>query len=141
MFRISTFWLVVAPAQSCCHVRNQSCKTNRLNRSYNEALRTISGCIRPTRVNLLPSLAGIQYFENCRHYACERYLRRAINQDHPLHKMTYAPTIKDSGGGNHMRRHLKFTGQAETSSIFNVGTIFVNCYLMRCHCALPLFEG
>ena len=48
------------------------------------------GCIKPTRVNFLPFLAGIESLTNRRHYACEKLLRRANNQDHPLHQMMYS---------------------------------------------------
>ena len=49
----------------------------------------MSGCIKPTRIGFLPFVAGIGSFENRRHYACEKLLRQANNQDHPLHQMKY----------------------------------------------------
>ena len=63
--------------------------TYKLNTPFNEALRTISGCMKPTRVSFLPFLAGIESLENRCHYACKKLLLRANNQDHPLHQMMY----------------------------------------------------
>ena len=45
VLRVSTLWLVVAPPEYCSPVWNQSSHTNKLNTPFNEALRTISGCI------------------------------------------------------------------------------------------------
>ena len=42
---------------------------------------------KPTRISFLPFLAGIESLENRRHHACEKLLRRANNEDHPLHQM------------------------------------------------------
>ena len=89
VLRISTLSLVVAHAEYCSPVWNQSTHTNKLNTPFNEALPTISGCIKPTRISFLPFLAGIESFENRCHYACEKLLCRANNEDHPLHQMMY----------------------------------------------------
>ena len=61
---ISTLSLIVAPAEYCSTVWNQSSHTNKLNTPFNEAFRTISGCIKPTRIGFFPFLAGIEYLEN-----------------------------------------------------------------------------
>ena len=47
---ISTLTLVVAPAEYCSPVWNQSSHTNKLNTPFNEALPTISGCIKPVLI-------------------------------------------------------------------------------------------
>ena len=59
VLRVSTLSLVAAPAEYCSPVWNQSSHTNKLNTPFNEALRTISGCIKPTHISFLPFLAGI----------------------------------------------------------------------------------
>ena len=61
---ISTLSLIVAPAEYCFSVWNQSSHTNKLNTPFNEALRTISGCIKPKYISFLPFLAGIESLEN-----------------------------------------------------------------------------
>ena len=75
VLRISTLLLVIASAEYCSPVWNQSSHTNKLHTPFNEALRTISGCIKPTRVSFLPFLAGIESLENRYHYAGEKFLR------------------------------------------------------------------
>ena len=72
VLRTLTLSLVVAPAEHCSPVWNQSSRTNKLNMPFNEALRTLSGCIKPTRVSIFLFLAGIESLENHRHYACEK---------------------------------------------------------------------
>ena len=74
VLHISTLSLVVvvAPAEYCSPVWNQSSHTNKLNTPFNKALRTISGCIKPTLISFPPNLAGITSLENHRHYACEK---------------------------------------------------------------------
>ena len=89
VLRVSTLSLVVAPTEYCSPAWNQSSHTNKLNTPFNEALRTISGCIKPTRISFLPFLAGIESLENRRLYACKKLLRRANNEDHPLPQMMY----------------------------------------------------
>ena len=74
VLRISTLSLVVAPAEYCSSVWNQSSQTNKLNTPFNEALRIISGCIKPTHFNFLPFLAGNESLESRRHYASKKLL-------------------------------------------------------------------
>ena len=64
--RISTLSVVVAPAEYCSPDWNQSSHANKLNTHFNEALRTTSVCIKPTHVNFLPLLAGIESIERVR---------------------------------------------------------------------------
>ena len=72
LFRISTLSLVVAPAEYCYPVWNQLPHANKRNTPFNEALYTISGCIKPTCVSFLPFLADIKSLENRCHSACEK---------------------------------------------------------------------
>ena len=56
---------------------------------FNEALRTISSCIKHAHINLLPFLAGIKSLKNRCHYKCDKFLRSANNRDQPLHQMMH----------------------------------------------------
>ena len=58
--RTSTTALVFAPAEYCAPVSCQSTHTKTLDAPLNEAMRTVSGCIRPNPLNFLPPLSGIQ---------------------------------------------------------------------------------
>ena len=58
--RTSTTALVFAPAEYCAPVWCQSTHTKTLDVSLNEAMRIVSGCIRPTPLNFLPPLSRIQ---------------------------------------------------------------------------------
>ena len=106
---ISTLSQVVAPAEYCSPVWNQSLHANTLNTPFNEAFRTISGFINPTRADFLPFLAGIESLENRRHYPCERLLRRANNQDHPLHQMMHCSYKLTKLRSRHPLRNLDLT--------------------------------
>ena len=77
--RISTLSLVVAPAKYCSPDWNQSSHANKQNTPFNEALRTTSVYIKPTLVNFLPLLSGIESIENRGHYTCEKLVRRVNN--------------------------------------------------------------
>ena len=86
VLRITTLALVVAPAEYCAPVWTQSTHSQKLNVPFNEALRTISGCIRCTKTNLLPTLSGIKSLKNCRRNICEKLFLLATNCSHPLHR-------------------------------------------------------
>ena len=55
---------------------------------FNEALCTISS-ITPIRVDFFPFLVCVESLENRRHYACEKSLCRANNQDHAFHQIMH----------------------------------------------------
>ena len=57
--RTSTIALVYAPAEYCAPVWCRSAHTRLVDVSLNAALRTITGCMRPTQVEQLPILAEI----------------------------------------------------------------------------------
>jgi len=82
VLRISTLSLLVAPAEYCAPIWTQCAHVRKLNTPFNEALRTISGCLRSTRVKLLPTLAGIESLEERRRHMCEKLIRRAADQNH-----------------------------------------------------------
>ena len=57
--RTSTLALVYASAECCAPVWCRSTHTRLVDVSLNAALRTITGCLRPTQVDQLPVLADI----------------------------------------------------------------------------------
>ena len=57
--RTSTKALVFAPTEYCAPVWCQSTHTKTLDVPLNEAMRIVSGCIRPTPLNFLPPFSGI----------------------------------------------------------------------------------
>ena len=76
-----------APASA--PIWTQSAHTHKLNTPSNEALRTISGCLRSTRTNFLPALAGIEPLEDRSQNACEKLFQLTANHLHLLHQMLY----------------------------------------------------
>ena len=58
--RTSTTALEFAPAEYCAPVWCQSTHTKTLDVPLNESVLIVSGCIRPTPLNFLPPLSGIQ---------------------------------------------------------------------------------
>ena len=55
-------------------------------------MRIVSGCIRPTPLNFLPSLWGIQPPSCRRNILCKRLYYKADNTDHLLHHIVYSKT-------------------------------------------------
>lgn len=106
VLRVSTLALLVSPAEYCAPVWTQCAHTNKLNTPFNEALRTISGCIRSTRTSFLPILAGIESLENRRRNACQRLFHLASDQDHPLHQMMYCSRKLSRLRSRHPLRNL-----------------------------------
>ena len=60
ILRTSTTALVFAPAEYCAPVWCQSTHPKTLDVPLNEAMGIVYGCIRPTPLNFLPPLSGIQ---------------------------------------------------------------------------------
>ena len=90
--RTSTTALVLAPAEHCALVWCQSTHTKTLDLPLNEAMRIVSGCIRPTPLNFLPPLAGIQPPSCRRKKLCKRLYYKADNTDHLLNNILYSKT-------------------------------------------------
>ena len=106
VLRITTLALVVAPAEYCAPVWTQSTHTQKLNVPFNEALRTISGCIRCTKTNLLPTLSGIKSLKNRRRNICEKLFLLASNCSHPLHRTFYSSQALTRLRSRHPLRNL-----------------------------------
>ena len=64
--RIATLSLVYSAAEYCAPVWCHSAHTHLINSVLNDALRIVTGCLRPTPTDHLPVLSGIQSAELCR---------------------------------------------------------------------------
>ena len=58
--RIATLSLVYSTAEYCAPVWCRSAHTRLINSVLNDALRIVTGCLRPTLTDHLPVLSGIQ---------------------------------------------------------------------------------
>jgi len=75
--RTSASALVYAPAEYCSQAWCQSAPTRTLDTQLNEAMRTISGCIRSTPTDFLASLSGILPPTTRRNVACLELHRKS----------------------------------------------------------------
>ena len=62
---IATLSLVYSTAEYCVPVRCRSAHTCLINSVLNDALHIVTGCLRPTPMDHLPVLSGIQPAELC----------------------------------------------------------------------------
>ena len=85
--RTAALALVYSTAEYCAPVWARSAHSKQLDVPINEALRVITGCLRPTPVELLPILAGIQPAELRRQGAVATLAGRAnMDENHLLHE-------------------------------------------------------
>ena len=85
--RISALSLVYSTAEYCAPVWCHSTHTRLIDSILNDALRIVTGCLRPTPTENLPVLAGIQPAELRRLGAKLSLANRAIHDpDHVLHR-------------------------------------------------------
>ena len=66
ILRIATLSLVYSVAEYCAPVWCRSAHTRLIDSVLNDALRIVTGCLRPTPTDHLPVLSGIQSAELCR---------------------------------------------------------------------------
>ena len=78
---------------------------------------SVDALIKSTRISFLPFLAGIESLENRRLYACEKFLRRANNEDHPLHQMMYCSHKLTRLRSRHPLRNLDLTVSVADHSV------------------------
>ena len=64
--RTTTLFLIHSTAEYCAPVWRRSAHTRLIDSVLNNALRIVTGCLRPTPTNHLPVLSGIQPAELCR---------------------------------------------------------------------------
>ena len=87
--RISTQALVYSAAEYCAPAWCRSPHVKKVDTVINTALRTITGCLKPTPVSYLPVLAGIAPAHLRREAATLKLARKAqINNWHILHTAT-----------------------------------------------------
>jgi len=78
-------------AEHCAPVWCRSAHTRLIEPAINDALRIVTGCLRPTPVDNLPILAGIQPAELRRNGAALSLARRAMEPGHLLHSALTCP--------------------------------------------------
>ena len=84
--RITTLFLVYSTAEYCAPVWCRSAHTPLIDSVLNDALRIVTGCLRPTRTDHLPILSGIQPAELRRMGATHSLSHRgSLDPDHILH--------------------------------------------------------
>ena len=83
--RIATLSLVYSAAEYCASVWCRSAHIRLIDSVLNDALRTVTGCLRPTPTDHLPILSGIQSAELCRLGATlSLAYRGSLDPDHIL---------------------------------------------------------
>ena len=84
--RIATLSLVYSTAEYCAPVWCRSAHTRLIDSVLNDALRIVTGCLRPTPTDHLPVLSGVQPAELRRMGATLSLAHRgSLNPDHILH--------------------------------------------------------
>jgi len=90
--RTATLALVHLTAEYCAHVWCRSAHTRLIDPTINDALRIVTGCLRPRPADSLPILAGIQPAEIRRRRATLSLGRRAMEPGHLLHSALTHPS-------------------------------------------------
>ena len=83
--RIAALALVYSTAEYCAPVWCRSAHCRNIDTVIHGALRTVTGCLRPTPLDNLSVLAGIQPPEFRREEATLSLARRALNPDNLIH--------------------------------------------------------
>ena len=89
--RTAALALVYSTAEYCAPVWCRSAHTRQIDPVINGALRTVTGCLRPTPTSNLSVLAGIHPAELRRRKATLCLARRALEPSHLLHSRLTAP--------------------------------------------------
>jgi len=88
MLRTATFTLIHSTAEYYTPNWFHSAHTHVIDPVTNDALHTVTGCLRPTTADNLPILAGIQPAEFCHKTAILSLARRAMEPGHLLHSVS-----------------------------------------------------
>jgi len=94
--RTATLALVHPTAEYCAPVWCRSAHTRLIDPAINDALRTVTGCLRPTPADNLTVLAGIQPAELRRNGAALSLARRVIEPGHLLHSVLTCPSSRNA---------------------------------------------
>ena len=90
--RTTTLALVHSTTEYCAPVWCRSAHTRLIDPTINDALRIVTGCMRPRPADNLPILAGIQPAELRRSGASLSPARRAMEPGHLLHSTLTRPS-------------------------------------------------
>ena len=101
--------MVHSTAEYCAPVCCRSARTRLIDRPINDALRLVTGCLRPTPTDDLYALAGIQPFELRRKRATLFLARRA--QD-PKHMLDERLLSSPNGGHRQLKSRRPFVPAA-----------------------------
>jgi len=94
--RIATLSLVHSTAGYCALVWCRSAHTRLIDPAINDALRIVTGCLRPTLAVKLPTLADTQPAELRRNGATLSLARRTMEPGHLLHSALTLPSSADA---------------------------------------------
>ena len=108
--RTATRALVRWTAEYCAPVWCRSAHTRFIDRAINDALRIVTGCLRPTPADNLPILAGIQPAELRRNGATLSLARRATEAGSLLHS---ALTCTSSANARRLKSRHPFVPAAQ----------------------------
>ena len=94
IMRTATLALVHTAAEYCSPVWCHSAHTRLINKPINDALRIVTGCLRPTPIDNLFVLAGILPTKLRRKQAMLSLARRAQGSEHILNKRLLYPPYR-----------------------------------------------
>jgi len=94
--QIATLALVHSTAEHCAPVWCGSAHSRLIDPAINDALRIVTGCLRPTPADNLPILADIQLVELRRSGATLSLTRRAMELGHLLQSALTCPSCADA---------------------------------------------
>ena len=108
--RTSTLALVYAPAEYCAPVWSRSRHTSLVDTSLNDAMRTVTGCLRPTPTEQLPVLAGIPPPDIRRKATTLAITLKSEEKEHLLHE-TVARARSQHGESRRLKSRMPFSQQ------------------------------
>jgi len=114
--RTVTLALVHSTAEYCAPVWCHSAYTRLINPTINDALRIVTGCLRPTPADNLPILAGIQPAELCRNGATLSLACCGMDPGHLLHSALTRPSNADARRPKSRHPFIPATQQLVSSS-------------------------
>ena len=120
--RTATLALVHATAEYCAPVWCRSAHTRLTEPTINDALRIVTGCLRPTPADNLPILAGIQPAELCHRGATLSLGCRAMEPGNLLHS---ALTHPSGAAARRLKSRHPFVPAAHNSLVFLTTTTYV----------------
>jgi len=108
--RTATLALVHSTAEYCAPIWYRSAHTRLIDPAVNDALRIVTGCLRPTPANNFPIRAGIQPAELRRSGAT---LSLAYHATEPGHLLDSAPTRPSSADARRLKSRHPFVPAAQ----------------------------